>query len=239
MNKILLFLDLDDTLFQTQRKKPQGSIPATHNVSTLSYMTEAQQALWQLFHEHPHALIIPVTARDQRQYHNTFLSQEAKIQTAVLYFSGLILHQGQPDPHWQAHIKTAYDALDTSIEQLYQQLQKNLSTQEHSQFNTSCSDHYYVTIKAQQDCPKALRDSVFQRIRGLLPQGYFVHENDRALSLLPKCLDKRHAVEYLIEQHQPTLTLGAGDSLTDWGFMQACDFRLIPKQTQLDTALSD
>lgn len=236
MSKIILFLDLDDTLFQTQRKKPQGYIPATHNVSTLSYMTEAQQSLWQLFQQHPQACIIPVTARDQRQYDNTFVSQTPQIHTAVLYFAGLIVQQGKPDATWQAHIQEAYRHLSLSIASLYNAL-KDLVPAEHAEaFKHYNVDDYYVTLKATQDCPVTLREAVFEKVRSLLPPDYFIHQNDRALSLLPRFLDKRHAVNYLLERHQPVLSIGAGDSLTDWGFMQACDYRLIPAGTQLDQA---
>jgi len=236
MHNIILFLDLDDTLFQTHRKKPQGSIPATHNVNTLSYMTKAQHSLWQLFQQHPEANIIPVTARDKRQYYNTFVSQDPKVQTAVLYFSGLILQQGEINLDWQAHMQTAYQNLTVSVDDLYAQLLTYLTTEQQDYFKTYNVDGYYMTLKASLQCPLEVREAIFQKIRDLLPSDYFIHQNDRALSLLPRCLDKRHAVNYLLEQYQPTLTIGAGDSLTDWNFMQACDYRLIPADTQLDNA---
>ncbi len=238
MNPIILFLDLDDTLFQTQRKNPLGCIPATHNVSTISYMSQAQQHLWQLFQQHPESRIIPVTARDQRQYNNTFISQDPKVHTAVLYFSGLILQQGEIDQQWQARIQAAYQQLALPIKALHAQLQGCIPIEQQAYFKHYNVDGYYVTLKASQDCPLDLRDSVFHAVRTLLPPDYFIHENDRTVSLLPTFLDKRHAVAYLLERYQPALSIGAGDSLSDWGFMQLCDYRLIPAQTQLDSKIT-
>ncbi len=237
MAQTLLFLDLDDTLFQTLRKNPQGSIQATQTTSTPSYMTQAQQIFWQLFYHNPAVNIIPVTARDQRQYNNSFLSKDSKITTAVLYFSGVILEQGKIDEVWQENRRNAYAKLAVSIADSQAQVQTALASYPLNYFNLYNVENYYLTIKASADCPLALRAEVFQHLKTLLPPHYLLHENDRALSLLPEFLDKSRAVRYLIERYQPLLTLGAGDSLTDWGFMQCCDFRLIPARTQLDSAL--
>ena len=47
---------------------------------------------------------------------------------------------------------------------------------------------------------------------------------------------KQDAVRRVIaelEQEGPTVTIGAGDSLTDIPFLRVCDFALVPKNSQI------
>ncbi len=233
MQNILLFIDLDDTLFQTKRKNPKGVIPATHSAGKGSYMTEAQGLFFELFYESEKVKIIPTTARDFQQYQNTLLSQSPRIETAILYFSGMILDKGAEEKNWQEQIHEAYQQLKLPISQLMTQFEALVDN--HPQFTLYNVDEYYITVKAESDCPKATRDGLFSQLKTLETSEYLIHQNDRAFSLLPNFLDKRYAVKYLIEQYQPDLTLGMGDSLTDWPFMQQCDFRIIPKNAQIET----
>lgn len=231
---IFLFLDLDDSLFQTRRKNPNGVIPATQteDPTNVSYMTRAQQLLFELFSKAPQTRMIPVTARDFRQYHKTFLSQREDISTSVLYFGGAILHGGEFDAVWRARIQETYRNLSILPASLLEEMRAALRRPEY--FKLFNVDDYYATVKAVPDCPAVLREEVFSAVRALCPEDYLVHENGRALSLLPLCIDKREAVNYLLEKHRPELSIGMGDSFTDWPFMEQCDFRLLPKNVQLE-----
>jgi hydroxymethylpyrimidine pyrophosphatase-like HAD family hydrolase len=64
-----------------------------------------------------------------------------------------------------------------------------------------------------------------------------LHHNGNNLAVIPKGIDKAHAVRFLIEhyrrEHPELLILGAGDSQSDADFLQLCDYALIPKNTQL------
>jgi HAD superfamily hydrolase (TIGR01484 family) len=238
MQEILLFIDLDDTLFQTRRKNSQGIIPATRTALTGkgSYMTQAQKLFFDLFNESKKVKIIPTTARDLKQYHNTLLSDSARIDTAILYFSGMILEKDHEEKQWQQQIQRAYQQLDKSILQLFIEVKTIIAA--HPQFILYNVDDYYITVKAKQDCPIAIRETIFSQLKTMEIEGYFIHQNDRALSLLPQFLNKKFAVQYLIEKYQPSLTLGVGDSLTDLSFMAVCDFRIFPKNTQIETLLN-
>ncbi len=238
MQEILLFIDLDDTLFQTRRKNSQGIIPATRTALTGkgSYMTQAQKLFFDLFNESKKVKIIPTTARDLKQYHNTLLSDSARIETAILYFAGMILEKGHEEKQWQQKIQRAYQQLDKSILQLFIEVKAIIAA--HPQFILYNVDDYYITVKAKQDCPIAIRETIFSQLKTMEIEGYFIHQNDRALSLLPQFLNKKFAVQYLIEKYQPSLTLGVGDSLTDLSFMAVCDFRIFPKKAQIETLLN-
>ncbi|MCP4697314.1 MAG: hypothetical protein GY862_10745 [Gammaproteobacteria bacterium] len=235
---ILLFIDLDDTVFQTRNKNKHGILPATRaaKAANVSYMTQYQHLFFELFRQSKQVLIIPVTARDLRQYHNTFLSEDEQISTAVLYFSGMILHNGKKDEQWDIRIKNAYAGLKTPISLMQDRVNSTVGGE--TAFTIYNVDGYYLTVKASRDCPDDVRKNCFTQLEALVTDEYFIHTNARAFSLLPEFLDKRHAVAYLIEKYRPDLTIGAGDSITDLPFMRECDFRIFPKYTQISEQFS-
>jgi len=233
MKNIFLFIDLDDTIFQTQQKNPEATIQVTFapNSNKNSYMTESQYLFFELFHQAKNVKIIPTTARDFRQYHNTFFSQKLHSEIAILYFSGIILDKGVEDKVWATKIRKAFSNLKTSIKQIVIDVQTVV--QNKPLFTIYNVDNYYVTIKASLECPENLRETIFSQIRSLKTEEYFIHENGRQISLVPLFLDKHHAVNYLINKYKPELSLGMGDSLSDLPFMQNCDFMILPKNSQI------
>nr|VFK31200.1 MAG: HAD-superfamily hydrolase, subfamily IIB [Candidatus Kentron sp. MB]VFK34672.1 MAG: HAD-superfamily hydrolase, subfamily IIB [Candidatus Kentron sp. MB]VFK76827.1 MAG: HAD-superfamily hydrolase, subfamily IIB [Candidatus Kentron sp. MB] len=239
MGKIILFMDLDNTIFQTLRKNPDGVIPATKSAFTDkgSYMTQAQGVLFELFHESEKVIVIPTTARDLEQYNNTLLSNSSKIETAILYFSGMIIEKGREERQWRQQIRRSYQALERPIFRLYREAAEIID--DCPLFVLYNVDDYYVSVKARHECEISRREDVFSRLRSIKTEEYYIHQNGRALSFLPKFLDKKFAVQYLIEKYQPDMTLGIGDSLTDLSFMSVCDFQMFPKNTQIETLLSE
>jgi len=234
MQNILLFIDLDDTLFQTKRKNPHGIIPVSHNAKTgrSSYMTEAQELFFELFSHSERVKIIPTTARDLQQYNNCFLSRSPLIDTAIIYFSGVILEKGVEEKQWQQHIKKSFSQLDIPLSKLFTQIEKIIGNNSH--FTLDNADDYYLIVRAQIDCPKNIRKNLFSELKTLKTPDYLIHQNNRLFVFVPNFLDKRYAVQYLIEKHQPELTLGVGDSITDLPFMLQCDFRIFPKNAQIE-----
>lgn len=228
---IWVFLDLDDTLFQTQRKRNDGIVQATQG-TTLSYMTPAQaQYLQWLQHTPALVNIVPTTARDLTQYYNTFLSQHPGIQWAILYHAGMILHQGQPDLNWQAQQQVHYQQLSQPVPTLWQVIAAQLDSRQFKLFNV---DDYYVSIKARHETPVSQREEVFAQLKTLVcTADYDWQQTDRALHIFPRFLNKKQAVEYLIAQHQPTLTIGVGDSTTDLDFMHCCDYQVCPQHSEI------
>jgi len=63
-----------------------------------------------------------------------------------------------------------------------------------------------------------------------------VHRNGNNLALLPARVTKDRAMRWLRERvyADVDLTIGVGDSTSDYGFMSACDVSLIPSGSQLD-----
>ena len=98
--ELFVFLDLDDTIFQTQRKcSPNTKItPAAFlkNGSPISFFTEKQQYLFNLLEAKTH--LIPTTARDLDAFSRTCIE---KFDYAVINHGGIILDaKGSVDSDW-------------------------------------------------------------------------------------------------------------------------------------------
>ena len=237
---INLYIDLDDTLFQTKYKNPdalfQATIPASGRID--SYMSVAQLCWQDVWLARDDTRFIPITARSLSQYQRTCLSQNPKIELAATYFSGQILLRGQVDGAWQALWREQMLGLSVSVAAVYAEVLAVVERQNQGYFRVFDVDGFYVTVKADRACPLAVREACFEQLRQLDLDGYVVHENARAFSWLPAFLNKKQAVAYLKQHYPADLHLGMGDSHSDWDFMQLCDFQVLPQASQLNAILS-
>lgn len=236
MKEIMIFVDLDDTLFQTKRKKENGIFQATYpaNPENISYMTDYQKLFIDLLSDSEKTVIVPVTARDNQQYFRTDLSRNSKVKIACTYFGGQILEDNKPLFEWESFIKESYEKINPSMNDIFNKVYQLI---DHELFNLTMSEHYYLVIKNKN---KLLNNYKIQNeklkvlLSGIISDNYFLHHNDNNISILPKFIDKKNAVEYLIKKYKPVLTIGVGDSLTDLGFMSLCNFKIIPNNSQID-----
>lgn len=234
INSVFVFVDLDDTLFQTKRKNSNAIIQATEspNLSTVSYMSEEQNALLNMFKKDHYTKIIPVTARDREQYFRTYISRDPFVEYASLYFGGVIMKNGKIDNYWKKKVNLELKKTNLQINQLHSVLKERLDKKV---FLINNIDDYYINIKNKNRLNYTVTNNeCVKLINELELNEYFIHHNDNNISIVPKSLDKKRAVEYLIDKEKPILTIGIGDSQSDWGFMDQCDFKIIPQYSQLN-----
>ncbi len=236
----LIFVDLDDTLFQTARKTPAD---IEKHVATLDisgnangYMTNVQKSFahWLLAHSD----VVPVTARSVEAYSRVKLPFTAG---AICSHGGVMLDVvGRVDKDWHEQMKQTLAAYQTRLHELSaatlaigQDMGVSLRgwvVEETRLF------HYVVTKHNEND------DSILTRVlaevqaRGLLDDMH-VHGNGNNLAFLPNGLAKRYAVqEWLLRDkavNGERPVLGFGDSITDLGFMDECHWWATPARSQL------
>ncbi|MES0335219.1 MAG: hypothetical protein SFH39_02505 [Candidatus Magnetobacterium sp. LHC-1] len=233
--RTIVFLDLDDTIFQTLRKNPQGIHPATGT----SFMTDAQRHFLDIFLSADGVMVVPVTARDATQYDRTFLSRHQRITVSALYYGGLITTHGLPDREWSEHMKSLYQPLTPSVRDTYERVARLING---SCFKIYNVDDYYVTLKHTNTSDASYLDmlsALVRQLEGVVEGGgYNICRNDNNVSLVPTFLDKKHAIDYLVQRYQPALTIGVGDSISDLGFMTHCHYGIFPGRSQIGTLLA-
>ncbi|EPM91788.1 hypothetical protein A249_23259, partial [Pseudomonas syringae pv. actinidiae ICMP 18804] len=194
----LIFVDLDDTLFQTARKTPAD---IEKHVATLDisgnangYMTNVQKSFahWLL----AHADVVPVTARSVEAYSRVKLPFTAG---AICSHGGVMLDvMGRLDPDWNEQMKQTLASYQSRLHELSattlaigQEMGFSLRgwvVEEAQVF------HYVVTKHNESDDSILTKVLAEMQARGLL-DGMLIHGNGNNLAFLPEGLAKRYAVQ--------------------------------------------
>ena len=247
-------MDLDDTLFQTQRKIDAWELPTTEPENLvcasvnkqgepLSFMSQRQTIFfnWLLASTE----LIAVTARDRHEIKRVklpFNSWQVLTHGAVILTS-----DGELLSTWQQHMYNALLPLQDTLNQLTEWV--NSHNQEGDSTNndlklTSHTDTFidseltiYLAIKHRQKDHQALVELATQ-LPTLIPdfdKHFYVHVNANNLAILPHAIHKRHAVQFLLDHHLDSQrpSFGFGDSLADLPFLQLLDWYGMPNHGQL------
>ncbi|MGZ8158628.1 MAG: hydrolase [Methylobacter sp.] len=245
-----IFLDLDDTLFQTLRKCAPGVDDRTLQAraflsdgSANSFATQKQQWLWHWLAKG--FKIVPVTARDVHAFDRVKLPFQEEV---VLNHGAVILDkQRRVDKVWMDTIMQTLPLYHEKLLELWAKVEFYAKRQ-HG-FKPRLVDDFGITwygvIKHSDGTEailKTLLDEIIIAHPHVVDGSLYWHLNGNNLALLPKIINKESAVSYLLDgyrqQHPELLTFGAGDSKTDAPFMALCDYALIPKNTQLFQTLA-
>ncbi|HCN18198.1 MULTISPECIES: HAD hydrolase family protein [Psychrobacter] len=262
ITKPYALMDLDDTLFQTQRKIDAWKLPTAESENLvcatvnkkgepLSFMSQRQATFfnWLLASTD----LIVVTARDRSEIKRVklpFASWQVLTHGAVILTSN-----GQMLNDWQQHMYDVLAPIQSKLAELTALIgkhSKNASdalndlvlTPHVDSFNDgsdSGANHdpltIYLAIKHAQKNHQILAD-LAQKLPTLIPdfdEHFYVHVNANNLAILPHAVHKRHAVQFLLTNHLDNQrpSFGFGDSLADLPFLQLLDWYGMPSRGQL------
>lgn len=239
-----LFLDLDDTLFQTRRKCPSDEdllpVGYARDGTPLSFMTPRQALLFDWLAET--MTMIPTTARNLDAFRRVKLPFS---DWAILNFGGVVLDaNGQLHAPWHERmmawtaetspvLRDAQARLDDWIQTLGWEINCRLI----SDFELDL----YVVLKHRDGNQQRLEELAARAREAWVDAPLKVQLNDNNLTLVPNYLNKAAAVAHVLEHrvrgHGEHICFGMGDSLSDLGFLGLCDFSLIPRRSQIFDAV--
>jgi hypothetical protein len=245
-----IFLDLDDTLFQTLRKCEQGpGDPALEACAFLpdgtpnSFATRKQQWLWQWFQKD--FKVVPVTARDAGAFGRVNLPFR---EEAVLNHGAVILNKDRHfDKPWMDRMQALLPGYYRKLLEIWEDVQVFAGRREGYKLRLvrDFGIDWFGVVKHQSSLESPLQsllDEVVKPHNHIRDGSLYTHLNGNNLAILPKIINKEDAVQYLLDhyrrQHPEILTFGAGDSRTDAPFLSLCDYAVIPKNTQLFRTLA-
>jgi len=238
-----LFCDLDDTLFQSRRKTPDGP-----GVSVVAYgpdgapnafMTVGQRKAFEAMHGT--MTIIPVTARDHDAYTRVQLPPSP---FAIIDHGGIILDSaGRPLEAWYQRSMEHAIAARTWLNELHELALAFIKNEGLSATSRIIGDFglpFYWLSKYRDGQEHHLnrieRDLLIPWV-ARFPHLAWIHRNGNNLAVLPRTLQKRHAVRFLLgelRKQDPTLVAwGMGDSVSDIPFLLECDYMIAPTRSQI------
>ena len=241
--ELFVFLDLDDTIFQTKRKCPEDKpiFPAAFGKdgSVMSFFTTKQARLFKLLNNKTR--LIPTTARNKDGFLRTKIEN---YDYAIINHGGIILN-GNGNVH-QVWFNKMKHLLEPALQDL-QQLKSLLETESikrNSYFRIRLIEDlgltFYLLVKHDDRNHAILKVLLTEVIEPYLKQhqlDFYCHLNDNNLAVLPRFLNKAPAVKFLQQeldkQYSEYLSVGMGDSLTDIAYMQLCDYFMTPKNSQI------
>lgn len=243
--KKFLFADLDDTLFQTWEKcgGAEALEPAAYykDGSVCSYTTRAQRAFFSFVQDG--MTVIPTTARDHDGLRRVRLPQ-LLLSYAVIDYGGVVLEPGGGlDRPWLEAMRAAMSAALPGLQELARHLDEHATRTGYGGRPRMIEDFgvpFFLVVKDPDKLAARLAPLEAEVVRPWIADGdrdYFIHRNGNNLAILPKALDKAHAVAHvtarLRAEHGDIVTFGMGDSRSDARFMAACDYAIVPRGTQL------
>lgn len=242
--RILTFLDLDDTVFQTARKCPLGQPLAVGAVSKtgepLSFMTPAQRALleWLL----STTTVIPTTGRDAAALSRVQLPAGHRFtHGAIVNHGGTVLKpDGEPDEAWLSQVAVMLEETQGALNRVLERvtvLNEAQSLGLRARLIGDFGQRIYLVIKHPQAdlAAVAKAHALCKQLAGHDPH-LRVIANGNNVAVLPRALSKAGAVAHVTAQwraREEVVTLGLGDSLSDLGFMLGCDVAALPSRSQI------
>ncbi len=245
-----IFLDLDDTLFQTLRK---CEYPANdprliaraylEDGSPNSYATDKQQWVWDYFAKG--FKVVAVTGRDAMAFKRVNLPFSEEV---VLNHGAVILNKDRElDRVWMQDMRQRLPIYQDKLLELWDEIEhyciSNIGYK--TRLVIDFEIIWYGVIKhvdIKEEILEKLLNDVIIKHPHIVDGSLYWHLNGNNLAVLPSIINKESAVAYLIEgyktQYTELVTFGAGDSHTDAAFMSLCDYAIIPKNTQLFKTLT-
>jgi len=238
-----LFVDLDDTLFQTPIKVPNATdlepVAYLKSGDPISYTTAKQRALFAMLN--CDMTLIPTTARN----HDALSRVELPFASySIIDFGGVVLKpDGSVDEAWadimRADMAQALSGLETAMH-IIDTYAAGAGLKARARLVEDCGTPFYIVVKD----PDKQADKLEQIEREALAswakeagKNFCIHRNANNLAILPNTLNKARAVAYVRQkleaEHGEIITFGMGDSTSDARFMASCDYTIIPKGSQL------
>ncbi|PXX95774.1 hypothetical protein [Halomonas sp. LBP4] len=245
--RLILFTDLDDTLFMSHRSLPDteerkylGAVDAQGE--PLSFQTGHQHRLWSVLSQAAD-LIIPVTGRTSYALNRVTLL--AKGGLAVVSHGALVLHDGQVVPAWQNHIAERIAVARERMAQALHELEDQLAqVAPESGISLRLLEDLGCPVYLSVKTPTELDNDALGVLHDAAERhGLQLHANTRNAALRPSYTCKADACAFLLKEiikRQPGDTvLTLGDSLSDIRFMDAGNMTLMPTQSQIWTHIKE
>jgi len=248
-------MDLDDTLFQTQRKIAAWQLPMDGLVAAtvdkqnapLSFLTPKQRHFFNWLSQSTE--LIPVTARDTTEIMRVKLPFDS--WQVLTHGAVIVAPSGQIYARWQRLMAGQLVALQPKLTQLMERLAgfealRITPHYEHFIVDNNATDlMVYVAIKHRHKDHDALLQFATQLPSVLneaadLGDEFYIHVNANNLAILPHVVNKHHAMRFLLDYHldKNRPCFGFGDSLADLPFLQLLDWYGTPNRGQLHDAIS-
>jgi hydroxymethylpyrimidine pyrophosphatase-like HAD family hydrolase len=234
---IVLFSDLDDTVIKTSKKinffeNDCTPVSWDENNCPLSFITSKNKFLLSVVQKN--AQIVWVTGRNTKSLKKLSLPAHSFV---VSSFGAFIFNcLWNPVFEYNKLVNRYLENLKSEIVFFYKLMQNfSFDLPVKVKIVCDCGSSVYISIKEIGDSSSHL-NVVEKYASQIISDKFYIHRNSNNIAIIPKEITKKNAVRYLIENtfdNKQWITIGVGDSYTDWSFMATCDWAIVPNGSQI------
>ncbi|MEK3979047.1 HAD hydrolase family protein [Psychrobacillus sp. FSL K6-2836] len=227
---ILFASDLDRTLIYS--KNSRGKEVSEQDFAAVEWINEKPTAFMtnkglQLFqHISPSITFLPVTTRTAEQYNRiTGLFHIAeKPKYAIVSNGAVILEDGKVLTEWSDKVIAQMQQDRTSIEHVLPQL--DAYTKNKFVLKVMQAESWFVYLIIDED---AFSVEDFEYLSQIFyQQGFTLSHQGRKVYIMPTCINKSTALQFVKERVAATTVIAAGDSMLDFDMVLNANHGFIP-----------
>ncbi|MDI2587170.1 HAD hydrolase family protein [Psychrobacillus sp. NEAU-3TGS] len=227
---ILFASDLDRTLIYS--KNSRGAEVQEKDLSPVEWVDEKPTAFMttkeiEYFHKlSPTITFVPVTTRTASQYNRItgIFKPSEKPTYAIVSNGAVILENGKPLTEWSDKVKKQLQLDCTSIEHVMPQLEAYAKKEFVLRVLHAESWFVYMIIDEKMFSVEELENlsQIFYE------QGFTLSHQGRKLYIMPNCINKSTALQFVKERIEAKTVIAAGDSMLDFDMVISADQGYIP-----------
>ncbi|WP_313894813.1 HAD hydrolase family protein [Psychrobacillus sp.] len=227
---ILFASDLDRTLIFS--KKSRGQEVEEYDLSIVEWIDEKPTAYMtnkaiDLFKELPSEItFLPVTTRTASQYLRItgLINAAQQPKYAIVANGAVVLENGEPLAEWSEKVKKQLEEASTTIEHVILQLEEYAKKEFVLKVLQAESWFVYMIIDEQ-----AFSTEEFEKLSHIFAgQGFTLSHQGRKLYIMPNCINKSIALQFVKERIGASTVIAAGDSMLDFDMVVSADHGFIP-----------
>jgi hydroxymethylpyrimidine pyrophosphatase-like HAD family hydrolase len=227
---MLFASDLDRTLIYSKRfiedniaRNKDLSLVEKYEGREISYMTNTAINLLKSINNK--ILFVPVTTRTYSQYSRiNFIKDILKPEYAIISNGGNVLKNGEIDIEWNEKIKDELNRNCVSHIDVREKF-KEISSIDWVLREYMAENLFYYFIIDQEKIPL---DKVYDFEIWLKENKWTLSIQGRKLYLIPDCVDKWKAIDYVMDKKGIEKVVAAGDSLLDLKMLNKANLALSP-----------
>jgi len=223
--------DLDRTLIYSSKfisDEIETVVVEYKDREPLSYMTkDAQQKLVEIRGKWT---FVPVTTRTMEQYKRINLFQNDDVpQYAITSNGGNVLINGEPDLVWREKIESTINKEGFGVLKVYD-LMASLFEEEWVEKVRIADDVFFYMLVYKDDVNMDLINTWARKLDAM---DWELIEHGRKIYCIPKCVNKRDALDYVASRIKATKIVSSGDSRMDLTMQSISDQFIVPRHGEL------
>lgn len=217
-----LFLDTANCTYSLIEKKGEKAI---------AYMSDKAIALLEEVHQRAH--IIPITLRNEAEFHRIDLFRDKVVpELFVTNNGGTIYYKGKEDMQWHEWIEKQMKALIYTHQEICKHFLEMYGGSVEK--NVNCGNLVWLFMGERDHIHEKSITAFEEKYKA---SGWRIDVSGRKIYVYPYFVTKWYALSYIQQKYYNEPIYAAGDSIFDQEMVEKADYGMIPKASFIEQAV--